>query len=217
MNIVEIEDDDLQSRLGQSGSDRSRDKVHISDVYKILMKRLQPERFDTGKPMDMSRVEVGLLFENMLERAMAEKFATIRPGEIVSEDGTDIYMSPDGVNPSEMAGEEYKATFLSCRNGVSETVVVDGESCDVPLDKFVHWFIQMKAYSRWLDLRTFFLRVLFLNGNYNRSGILKGTKDTPDPESGPTFKSYKITFTDKEVYDNWAMLIDVAREEGLVK
>lgn len=214
MNVTEIQDADLQSRLGHSTGDRTTDKVHVSDIYKLLMKRLQPERFDTGKPMDMSRVEVGLLFENMLEKSMAEKFATVRPGEIVSEDGTEIYMSPDGINPTEMAGEEYKATFLSCRHGVSETVIVNGESSEVPLDKFVHWFIQMKAYSRWINLRTFFLRVLFLNGNYNRSGLLKS--GLPDPDAGPTFKSYKITFTDKEVYDNWDMLIAIAREEGLI-
>lgn len=214
MNVTEIVDKDLQSRLGHSTGERTTDKVHISDVYKILMKRLQPERFDTGKPMDMSRVEVGLLFENMLEKSMAEKFATVRPGEIVSEDGTDIYMSPDGINPTEIAGEEFKCTWLSCRHGVSETVIVNGESSEVPLDKFVHWFYQMKAYAKWLNVRTFFLRVLFVNGNYNRSGMLKSGE--PDPEAGPTFKSYKITFTDQEVDRCWEELVGIAREEGLL-
>jgi hypothetical protein len=201
--ITEIQDTDLQSRLGNSGSDRTRDKLHVSEIYKILMQRLQPARFNNSKPMDMRRIEIGLLFENMLERALAEKFATVRPGELVSGDGTDVYMSPDGVNPALLAGEEYKATYMSSRGGLYENVIVDGQYVQQIQDKFYHWVVQMLAYAKWLDVNDFILRVLFVCGDYSRPIT-------------PEFKSYRFKFTEQEKDENWAMLIQIAREEGLL-
>jgi hypothetical protein len=203
VNVVPIDDADLIDRLGASTGPRSRDKLHLSDIYKLLMQRLQPKRFDSSKPMDMRRVEMGLLFENMLERALMEKFGTVRPGEIVSEDGNNIYMSPDGVNPDLCAGEEYKCTYMSSSKGISEAVVVDGTTYHIPLDKFVHWFIQMKGYAKWLCVNRFILRVLFVCGDYSYP-------------IQPQFISYDITFTDAEIDANWDELMQLARAEGLL-
>jgi len=200
-----IEDTAVMEAIGQSTGPRTRDVVHISDVYKILMQRLQPKRFNSEQPMDMTRVQLGLLFESMLEEALARRFAVSRPGEIISDEG--IYMSPDGVNPGLLAGEEFKCTWMSSRHGL---VDMNGE----PLDKFVHWFVQMMAYAKWLEVLRFILRVFFVNGNYNRSGVL--ADGTPDPDAGPTLKSYDITFTEEEIETNWTMLMNIAREEGLI-
>jgi len=84
-----------------------------------------------------------------------------------------------------------------------------------PNEKFYHWFAQMMGYAKHLDTDTFMLRVFFANGNYNRSGVLKGTK-IDDPDSGPGFRSYRCWFTKQEIDQNWAMLMNVAREEGLL-
>lgn len=211
MNVQHVEDPDLLNRLGgQSGSgDRTLGVVHLSDIYKILMKRLQPKRFDKRDkkgnpiPMDFQRVEIGLLFESMLEIALREKFATVRPGEIVSDEG--VYMSPDGVNPEECAGEEYKCTFMSASKGLMETVrdPETGELYQIPLDKFLHWFIQMMGYAKWLGTNKFILRVLFLCGDYKFPIT-------------PQFKTYHIEFTDEEIEQNWKMLMLIAREEKLI-
>lgn len=192
----ELEDAELMDLIGQSTGPRTRGEgvVHLSDIYKVLMQRLQPKRFNNEKPMDMQRVQVGLLFESMLERALAERFGVSRPGEVISDEG--IYMSPDGVNPTLCALEEYKATYMSCRNGV-----VDEDN--QPLDKFVHWFIQIKGYLKWLGVNRCILRVLFLCGDYTQP-------------IGPQFKSWSLTFTDEEINDNWTMLMNVAREEELI-
>lgn len=200
MVVREIEDADLLQRLGKSDAPRSAG-LHLSSIYKVLMQRLQPARFGGNKPMDMQRVEIGLLFENMLERALAEKFSTVRPGEVFSDEG--IAMSPDGVNPIEGSGEEYKATFMSSRDGLYEIVEVDGARHQIPRDKFVHWFVQMKGYAKWLGTRVFILRVLFICGDYSRP-------------IQPQFKSYRIEFTEQEIEDNWAMLVQIAHEEGLL-
>jgi hypothetical protein len=146
----------------------------------------------------------------MLERALAEKFATQRPGEIFSDEG--IAMSPDGVNPTEHAGEEFKSTYMSCGKGISETVIVNGRPVEAPLDKFYHWFVQMMGYAKWLYVTTFILRVLFIRGDY------KYTKDADGRTSPnePLFKNYRIEFTQAELDANWAMLMQVAREEGII-
>lgn len=206
MIITTIDDPELTRKLGYPDDQvRSKDLLHVSTIYRSLMCDLQPKRFKR-EPFTMSNhVEVGILFESMLEEALAKKFSTSRPGEIVTDEG--IAMSPDGVNPELCALEEYKATWMSSRHGVTDQY---GQ----PLDKFVHWFFQMKAYARALDVRRALLRVLFVNGNYNRSGKLDD--GSPDPEAGPTFKTFDIHFTDEEVEENWAMLLNHARERGLL-
>jgi hypothetical protein len=195
VNVARIEDLALLSRLGQSATFGTRSEgLHLSEIYKRLMIRIEPKKY--GGPIDDSarrRMEVGILFENVLEQGLREKYATVRPGEIYL-DG--IAMSPDGVNPGLMVGEEYKATFKSCRRGIVDE---DGQ----PLDAFLMWFIQMKGYAKALDILDWYLRVLFVCGDYNRP-------------IEPQFHSYRIRFTQEEVDENWAMLLNVARQEGLM-
>ncbi len=237
MIVREIEDADLLDRLAADGPPRS-EGVHLSDIYKIVMRRLQPDRFDKrdmqGNPLpfDKRRTGVGLLFETMLERGLAEKFATVRPGEIFSDEG--IAMTPDGVNPTELAGEEYKSTALSCREGIYETVDVGGQKLQIPRRKFVHYFIQMKGYAKWLGVTRFILTILFIYGDYKWHKVPDCYGDGPCkhvPEGytgkqphcgggeypcGPVFKRYAILFTQQEIDDNWDELMKVAREEGLI-
>lgn len=237
MIITEIDDPELLERLGQSEAPRS-EGLHLSSIYKVLMKRLQPKRFDkrdaAGNPLpfDKARIEIGLLFENVLEVALREKFATVRPGEIFSDEG--IAMTPDGVNPTECAGEEYKSTALSCRSGIYEVVEVEGERYQIAHDKFIHFFIQMKGYAKWLGVTKFILTILFIYGDYKYhaqsdcwgSGPCKHTPEGYTGKvpvcgggsypCGPVFKRYVIDFTQQEIDDNWDSLIRVAKEEGLL-
>jgi hypothetical protein len=237
--VREVEDGDLLDRLAAEGPPRS-EGLHLSTIYKILMKRLQPDRFDKrdaqGNPLpfDKRRTSVGLLFESMLERGLAEKFATVRPGEVFSDEG--IVMTPDGVNPTECAGEEYKSTALSCREGIYEPMIVDGETYHIPRDKFVHFFIQMKGYAKWLGVTRFILTILFIYGDYRWHKVpdcyTDGPCATAGPDvdtskkpacgggkhpCGPVFKRYVIDFTQQEIDDNWTMLVNLAKEEGLLE
>lgn len=194
MTCEPVEDAELMDAIQNPGSGaRTLGKVHLSDIYKILMKRLQPKRF-TDSPMNMQRVMVGLLFESMLERALAERFGVQRPGEFISPEG--VYMSPDGINPTLDALEEYKATYMSSRHGITDE---EGQA----LDKFVHWFVQIKGYLHELASNVCLLRVLFICGDYSQP-------------IGPQFKSWKLTFTDEEIAENWTMLMNIAREEELI-
>lgn len=206
MEVTRVEDPDLISRLGQSATFGERSEgLHVSQIYQRLMMRLEPKKY--GKPIDadaLRRMEIGILFENVLEQGLREKYVTQRVGEVLSDPilSTDgqrmvrIAMSPDGVNPTLVAGEEYKATFKSCSKGLLDD---DG----APLIKFLAWFVQMMSYGYWLQLNDWLLRVLFIAGDYMRPIL-------------PQFHTYRIRFSDEEMENNWAMLIRIAREEGLL-
>lgn len=208
MEIERIDDPELMDRLGQSEGPRTRDHLHLSDIYKKLMMQAQPKRFDRrdkdGKPipMDLRKVETGLLFENVLEQGLREKFATYRPGELVSPEG--IYMSPDGVNLTESCGEEYKCTWMSSRPAKGHQTVYTDEY-GMPNDKYLHWFIQMKGYAKHLDTDTFLLRVLHINGDY-----------PANRQYTPTFMTHRVRFSQVEIEDNWRMLMRFARQEGMM-
>lgn len=203
MKISVIDDPAFIASLGDSslrstGSPRTRGVLHLSDIYSDILEKLYPAKYDRSKPMDMVRIETGLVFENVLEQGLAEKFATVRPGEIISDEG--IYMSPDGVNPTLCAGEEYKATWKSCRNGLTDA---DGD----PLPGFIGWFIQMKGYAKWLMVRRYLLRVLFVNGDYVY---------VPDAGLRPLFKTWDIEFTEDEIEENWTTLINHGLDMGVL-
>jgi len=201
MRIELVEDPDLIRAMGYApDAARTRGVLHLSDIYKDLMCDLQPARFSRDPFQMNSRVEAGILFESILEQALAAKFATVRPGEIVSPEG--VHMSPDGVNAHLLAGEEYKTTWMSSRAGVTDEY-------GMPLEKFLHWFVQMKGYAYGLDIRRFLLRVFFVNGNYS--------KNRADPEGSPCFKTWDIEFTSSEIEENWAMLMNHARSKGLLR
>lgn len=202
MDIERVNDPELLERLGQSEGPRTTDRLHLSDIYKRLMEQLQPKRFNNASPMDLRKIETGLLFERMLERSLADKFATYRPGELVSPEG--IYMSPDGVNLTENCGEEYKCTWMSsrprpgCRSPYTDEY-------GMPNEKYLHWFLQMKGYAKWLGTDTFLLRALHINGDYPR-----------DHKYSPEFVTHRVRFTEGELDENWNTLTGFARREGML-
>jgi hypothetical protein len=203
VQIELIDDPELVARLGESSTERTRGVLHLSEIYKSLMVRLQPKRFGGNKPFDTRKVETGLIFENVLEQGLREKFATQRVGEIVSDEG--VWMTPDGVNPTEACGEEYKCTWMSSRLHEGTTPYTD--EYGMPTPKFLHWFFQMKGYAKWLQTDTFLLRVLHINGDYER---------LPGIGYQPTFMTHRIRFSEQEIEDNWTMLMNHARDEKMM-
>lgn len=201
MDIERIDDPDLIDRLGQSTAPRS-EGLHLSQIYGSLMSQLQPKRFDKSKALDKRRLEMGLIFENSIEPALASKFATVRPGEIISPEG--VAMTPDGVNPTEGAGEEYKFTTMS--SAIKDGATPYTDEYGLPNDKFLHWFIQMKGYAKWLETDTFLLRVLHVNGRYEKYKF-----------GEPEFLTHRIRFTPAEIDENWQMLMTHARQQGMLR
>lgn len=190
MDITRIEEHFTPVGSGWRSSAFETGKIHLSDIAKFIEYKM-----GYGKPIkavnwDLTlAAEVGFLWEDVLSFAYAERYAT-RIGEI-EKDG--VICSPDGVNAyapyaiTAMINEEYKATWKSLRN---------------PPEDNWYWMCQFKSYAYALNVGETLLRVLYINGDY------KG--------SGPVYRVFRIQFTDRELRENWQMILN-HRDEMLEK
>lgn len=187
MQIQQIDTHDFG--VGVSGGNRS-DGLHVSEIYKSLMHDLEPKRFKNDGVFDMEKLELGLSFETMLEIGLQQRLFPdlVRPGEIISDEG--IKMSPDGLIFDPLTLLEFKATWMSCRDGIEH-------------DKFYVWFVQMKAYCRELHTRDAMLWAFFVNGDYTHP-------------YKPELHAYQIRFTTLELEENWQMLTRHAVGKGML-
>lgn len=176
-------------------------KPHLTDIIKALEEHMGwapkakwPEKWLT--------MEVGFWWEDMLGKVYGERSAAIRPDE-VERDG--IVGSPDGVGPDPgltdadgkiiippdpniLVLEEYKATWRSVKT--------------TP-DKVWKYMTQAMSYCAMMELDVVVFRIAYLFGDW------KGT--------GPQYKPYRIEFEQDEIDDNWAMIVDFAKEKGFLK
>ena len=159
--------------------------LHLSAIISDLMMDLDPKKY--GGEMDWNRVESGVTFERLLEKALISRNPLlIRPGEF-SKDG--IACSPDGLNRLDGSIVEYKFTWKSSRYPITD-------------DRFWAWLVQIKGYCYVLGTTRATLYVLFVNGNYTNFS--------------PILKPWALEFTPEELSDNWAMLVNHARHKGLL-
>lgn len=99
----------------------------------------------------------------------------------VESDG--IVMTPDGYCVDGIL-EEWKCTFKSSGN-------------DIAGEKFRRWWWQIKSYCRAVGVNRARLRVLFVMGDWRGSG--------------PQWKGWEAEFTDRELEENWSMVLNEAR------
>lgn len=189
---------------------------HASDLYGALFKALDPSRYDkrdkdgAETPMDMVRIEAGTTFEEVLERAMAERLLGARPPEMRAPHEPDcaqrsvkldagvccpcgggIYFSPDYFFDidGELVLGEFKLTWMSTK--------------DAPLDKkFDKYRAQVKLYAHWLGINRARLIVYFINGDWK--------------SFAPVCKAWEFEFTARELQSNFNMIMRFAKKKGLV-
>ena len=175
--------------------------LHASDLYGSLYAALEPKRYGTGKPMDMLRIELGMAFEEMLERSIKSRLLGERPGEFTAEEeGKDIIFSPDMIffeGKKTIVGE-FKLSWQSSRSA-PRTVDV---GFPPKMDKFI---TQMALYCRWLDTKHARLIVFYVNGAWDHS---KGFS--------PEILAWDIEFSQQELDEQWAMVRNHARHLGLL-
>jgi len=186
--------------LGASKNPRSSG-LHLSEIYNDLFACLEPKRYKAGAPVNKALLEAGILFEEMLERAFVLRLQETvgRPGELVSEEG--VKCSPDlfifDAEDNFRIGE-IKLTWKSSRDVPREP----GEN-GFPV-KFKKNFVQMMGYCH--VARTPYARLIsfFVNGQY--------IPGPPEPE----LLAWDIEFSTQELRENWAMLINHARDREML-
>ncbi len=184
-----------QMHFKGSGLPRSDAKetgiVHVSDVIKYVQAKVDPIK-DNDWDLPMA-AEVGFLWEEVYSTAFADRYATIRPDEVIksgmvgSPDGVcfeDVYVVDPAPGPenkvligAKLCDEEYKATWRHMRK--------------TP-DQIWYWMTQFKSYCFMLDTDTTYVKILYVVGDYRGSG--------------PQYREYRLKFTEYEIYDNWKML-----------
>lgn len=163
--------------------------LHVSDLYNSFYKKFDPKRYNKDGPPDATKMSLGTSFEEVLERALAERLLGDRPGEFTSPEG--IIFSPDYLFDidGELVLGEFKCTWYSSRSAPHDP-------------KFEKWFTQIKLYCYWLQLRKARLYVLFVNDTYR----------PPKPE----LYAWNIEFTPRELQDEYHLIMRHAREEGII-
>lgn len=166
--------------------------LHISTVYNDLYQHLEPKRFPKGGTPNPVSMAMGTAWEKHLEYLLAKNgVSASRPKEFRTEEG--IYFSPDLIlfNGHARVGE-IKLTSMSARDLPTEpTTVLPG--------KVNKWLTQMMAYALKLGVGHARLYGLFLHEPYN-----------------PQLRAFDIEFTDRELQENWSMLMNHARARKML-
>lgn len=206
-------DHNLTLNQPAAGYERSSG-LHMSEVYNSLYAELEPEKYAKGDGPDAAKMELGSAFEEVLERALSTRILGDRPPEFFTQHAADcplyrtpvkdgallcacgagIAYSPDHLiyNGSYRLGE-FKCTWYSIRDGIEAK-------------KFDKWFCQMRAYCYHLGTGHARLYVFFVNGDYSYK----------PPYGGAHIRAWDIEFTQRELDDNWALLVRHARRKGLL-
>lgn len=202
--------------LNFAAEPRTIGRIHASDVYNDMYLRLQPEKY--GQDIDVDTREAymagGLVLERFLERGWKERFqpkqaneTVERPGELIDEQ-TGIVYSPDLIifNGVTRVGE-MKLTWMS-------TTELPREEANGFPKKFNKYITQMAQACHSLETSHARLIAFFVNSSY--SWTIKGTKK-PNPKAfKPEILAWDITFTKRELQDEWDRFIRHARFMGVI-
>lgn len=165
--------------------------LHLSQVYYDI-----EETVDGPRDSNMSEKELavyragGFLWEHAFNLALTQSLVTddcIRPGEFKC-DG--IIGSPDLIEQSTWTVIDTKMTWKS------------SNKLDNLEKNFWSWLIQLKGYCRMVDSLQARLIVFCVNGNY--------------APPRPTCRCLNLTFTCREIQDNWVMITGHARKRGWI-
>lgn len=202
--------------------------VHASDLYGSYYVDHDPQRYakkdkdGNATPIDVTKMEVGTSFEEILEPVLKERLFSdrgdgFRPGEftaphapgcpledneceagvICEECGAGTLFSPDWLFSEK---DRYILGELKC-TWYSSTGAPTNE-------KFAKWRTQVMLYMFWLstilgqDVTKCRLFALFINGDYK-------------PPS-PKLRAWEITFTKRELVMEHREIMRHARKKGLL-
>lgn len=161
--------------------------VHASDIYGDLFAFLDPKRYAHDEPPNPLLLALGTAWEKHLE------YLLVKNGIKAHRPGE--LMSPEGLAYSPdliifngvVRCGEIKLTSMAVR-----------EEPDDPA--FAKYLCQIKLYCYWMELQHAWLGVLFLREPWN-----------------PQFRAWNLTFTARELQENYQMIRNHAHAIGAVK
>jgi len=192
--------------------DGNRSKgLHLSEIIRdyALVTKVLGEEYDTTieESNTLVLVWLGLAFENMLA-AYQHPEIHFHPGEVVHKG---IAMSPDGLSFASVdVGwmlHEFKLTLKSSR-GFRESLRMRARKVLMYLWQIMCYRYALNCYLVKMGEKPCLeamLHVMFLRGNYGEFG---------DKESLPTYKIFRLVFTQEELDENWALFEEHARSSG---
>ncbi len=166
--------------------------LHLGQILAELNEARGNKYVSSDEATKQIYFSMGFIWEQVLAQVLVDTAIKrsagilVRPGEF-HLDG--IAMSPDAIDLTDYALEEYKATWMSSSNEI------DGP-------KFWVWMKQMQCYCKAIGTRTARLRVFFVVGDW------KG--------SGPQVKAWQFEFTEREIDETWQMVTNHARSKGWI-
>jgi|GEM_PF-5482125 len=167
--------------------DRSKG-LHLYDLIQIYRKKILKARF-SNDDAKMLMFAIGHIWERVLETGYRD-LCGIRPGEVI-KDG--VVMSPDGVIEDDpcihtAVVAEHKFTF---------------RSASVPITDIKYIMAQGAAYAYGLGYSYVRFNIFHLLGDYKRPYT-------------PKFISELVYFSPVELQENWTMLVNLGKSEGLI-
>lgn len=193
------------SMTPRSESHRSKDILHVSQVYRDLSNRVinVGKRSSVMTPAQEQQmgyyVEVGFSWEAMLEQEFKKRMGArfnAMPQQEYRIDG--LALTPDNVVLGDyVILHEYKATWKSERRLRSKN--------DLQRD-FWEWYVQIGCYLNAIGANICELYVFWVNGDYE----------------GKVPKAFKYTlvYSDEEIRDLWDMVLahaETMRSEGITE
>ncbi len=166
--------------------------LHASDIYGDFFKKLEPDRYGDG-PLNGPLMALGTAWEKHFEYILtANGINATRPTEMMSPEG--IAYSPDLIIfNGEVRVGEIKLTSMSAKSMPTET-------CNNLPPKFDKYLCQMKLYAYWLELHHGWLGMMSIYQPY-----------------APVFRGFNLEWSDRELHDNYTMLMNHARHTGMWK
>lgn len=169
--------------------------IHMSDIYNDLYKKLDPELEGwDAKSLNIAGA-LGFSWESVLEKHLRDRVLNLRPEEFRTKEG--VAFSPDMlIFNGHLRLGEIKLKWFSSRDVPREP----GMNAFPP--RFDKILTQMKSYAYNLETPDGRLYVFFVNGNYR----------PPKPE----VLAWDITFTARELKENWDMMMNHARHRRML-
>jgi hypothetical protein len=156
------------------------DGCHVSSIIHDLCVRLRYFSNDDSSVLTTTWAQLGCALEDSVVSRYERHYPDryVRPGELYLDS---LYGTPDLIDTVDWAVEEIKLAWMSSNNSPHSS-------------KFWRYWVQVKAYCKMVGTNVGRLHACHVMGDY------KG--------GGPVYNVWEGKFTDQELADNWAMLLN---------